>query len=719
MLPLNLAPAGRVSGTFVEGHNCWRVRQAPRAAFLIDAAAYFSALMEALEQAQEQIVILGWDIDSRVRLLPDRHPRNMPTRLGEFLNFLASRRRGLNIYLLGWDFHLVYMLERELMPVYKLGWNTHRRVHFHLDNHHPLTASHHQKIVVVDDKVAFVGGLDLAVRRWDTPEHRPEDKRRTDPNGAQYPAFHDIQMAVDGEVAASLGELARLRWQRATGVALPTPRRHAIDPWPRSTAPDVYDVPVAIARTFPAFADQPQVGEIKQLYLDSIGRAQRYIYIENQYFTCSSVTRALIERLKGPQGPEIIIVLPRGTPGWLEENTMGLLRAQLLRELRAGDLHGRLRVYHPAMRGRDFITVHAKTFIADDAFLRIGSSNLNNRSMGFDTECDLALEANDEPHIRAAIVGYRNRLLHEHTGIEPAAIDRVYAECHSLIHTIESQRGEDRWLEPITDSLPASIELPETLLVDPETPMAPEELLAEFVPEVVRETGRKRLLRNAAIVIALLGFAAAWHWTPLAQWLDPRTIADATAALSEQRWGPAALLLGYLVGGLTFFPITVLIVATALSFSPGWAFIYSLSGGLVATAGGYALGRLLSQDTVERLAGRRLRRLQHKLIERGFITTMTVRIVPVAPFGVINVVAGALHIRFRDLMLGTLVGMAPGILAITFFTDRLTAALRKPEPENLLVLALVVALIVATALWFRHWLSRSDAVAREHRPKSD
>ena len=87
---------------------------------------------------------------------------------------------------------------------------------FCLDGHHPVGASQHQKIVVVDDTVAFVGGFDLSKWRWDTPAHRPRDNRRIDPDGKPYPPFHDIQMAVDGPVARTLGRLARKRWLRAS-----------------------------------------------------------------------------------------------------------------------------------------------------------------------------------------------------------------------------------------------------------------------------------------------------------------------------------------------------------------------------------------------------------------------------------------------------------------------------------------------------------------------
>src|SRR3954467_11358589 len=93
---------------------------------------------------------------------------------------------------------VLYSLERELFPIVALGWLTPRRIRFCLDEDLPAGASHHQKIVVVDDAVAFCGGLDVTTRRWDTAEHRLDDARRVDPAGLPYRPFHDVQAVIDG-----------------------------------------------------------------------------------------------------------------------------------------------------------------------------------------------------------------------------------------------------------------------------------------------------------------------------------------------------------------------------------------------------------------------------------------------------------------------------------------------------------------------------------------
>ena len=99
-----------------------------------------------------------------------------------------------------------------------------------LDDAHPFSGSHHEKIVVVDDTVAFAGGVDLAIRRWDRPAHDARDPARVDPDGVPYLPMHDVHMIVDGDAAAALGERARARWQRATGQAPPPPNGHGTRP---------------------------------------------------------------------------------------------------------------------------------------------------------------------------------------------------------------------------------------------------------------------------------------------------------------------------------------------------------------------------------------------------------------------------------------------------------------------------------------------------------
>src|ERR1700752_4085299 len=219
MEPSRCAVPISVMGILRPPDNCWRIERASRAAVLIDAAAYFSALRDALRQARHSVFIVGWDLDGRTKLAGESCAADdgWALTLREFLVNMIEERPKLTIYLLAWDFAILYALEREPFPSLKLGWQTPDQIRFRLDNVLPAGASHHQKVIVIDDALAFSGGLDLAVRRWDTSWHHLDDPHRCDPSGKQYPPFHDVQMVVDGDAARALAELVHARWQRATG----------------------------------------------------------------------------------------------------------------------------------------------------------------------------------------------------------------------------------------------------------------------------------------------------------------------------------------------------------------------------------------------------------------------------------------------------------------------------------------------------------------------
>src|SRR5690606_27498594 len=152
------------------------------------------------------------DFNSRTRLHFDPAGKNdPPALLGDFLNYLVRRRRGLAIRILNWDYPMAFGTDRELRPLYGFGWSPARRVHLRYDDTHPFAGSHHQKVVVIDDAVAFIGGIDLTLKRWDTTEHRTRDSRRT-VDGMDYPPVHDLMMAVDGDAARALGNIVRARW---------------------------------------------------------------------------------------------------------------------------------------------------------------------------------------------------------------------------------------------------------------------------------------------------------------------------------------------------------------------------------------------------------------------------------------------------------------------------------------------------------------------------
>lgn len=695
--------------------NYHRLESAHRAAVLIDGETYFRVLHQALRRARHSVFIVGWDLHSEVRLIRDGDTGGYPERLGTLLDSLAQQRPDLVIYLLSWDFAMIYAMEREFFPRYKLKWRTHKRIHFALDGRHPVGASQHQKIVVIDDALAFAGGFDLSQWRWDTSRHLPEDERRTDPSGKPYPPFHDVQMMVDGPAARALGELVKARWTRSEGAPpeIPPPDADA-DPWPPSVKPDFRDVRIAIARTLPQNEDQPAATEVRQLYLDSIAAARRFIYIENQYLSAHCIGEALEARLKAENGPEVVLVLPEKTGGWLEQHTMDVLRGRLVARLQAADRHDRLRLYYPRLRERPHsaLMVHAKVMIIDDLLLRVGSSNLSNRSMGLDSECDLAIAAAPEDEgLQQSIGNIRTRLLAEHLGRKAEDVAQAVAAHGSLIKAIEALRGDGRTLAPLPVEIPDEVDrwVPETRLIDPEQPVPPDKLLNLFVPPEQLPAAYRHAVKALVLIAVVAGLAAVWRWTPLGDLIDLEALRAMAAWIHQQPLAPLLVAAAYVLGSLVALPVTLISIATVVVFGAWLGFLYALAGSWLSAMAVFSLGRWLGRDLVRRLAGSLLNRLSRKLSASGLLAVITVRIVPVAPFSVVNLIAGVSEIRWGDFALGTLLGMLPGVVAIVVLADRIAESLRHPDLTHVTILMAAIVLIGLALAALRRWVKRTGS----------
>ncbi|MCL4187608.1 MAG: phospholipase [Rhodobacteraceae bacterium] len=457
------------------GETCWRIEQADAVAVIIDAADYLRVVRDAMQHARHSILLIGWDFDTRIELDPADDDGDVPNKLGRFLKWLVKNRPELHVHLLKWNLGALQSLGRGDTPLVVLRWVMSSRVHFRLDHAHPAAAAHHQKIVVIDDALAFCGGIDMTADRWDTRAHTDDDPRRRRPTTRRrYGPWHDATAAVTGDAARALGDLARGRWERATREKLEPPPR--VEPhWPEGLEPLAEHVPVAISRTMPEYDGRKAVHEIEALYLAVIEATERTLYIESQYFASRKVAEAMAARLAEPDGPEFVVVNPESADGWLEEEVMGSSRARLLRLIERADVHDRFRLYTPVTEGGEDIYVHAKVLVMDDRLLRVGSSNLNNRSMGFDTECDLSMEAGaDEKELRTRILHLRHDLMAEHLGVAIEAVeDAVHAADGSLIQAIETLRSEGRSLVPFEPPELNELEeevLAENELLDPERP---------------------------------------------------------------------------------------------------------------------------------------------------------------------------------------------------------------------------------------------------------
>ena len=465
--------AGDLRQIVEEGRNCWRIARAREASVIVDAADYYHIIRSAMEQASQRIFIVGWDFDTRIALDPDEHGKGET--LGRFFLRLAKEKPERRIDILKWNFGALKQFFHPAAVLWLARWWRTRSIDFRLDSSHPVGCSHHQKIVVIDECLAACGGIDISTCRWDTSKHRDDDPRRTNPRGKPYMPWHDATMMLRGDVAGALAELGRERWKVATSEEL-----DPIDPcdndWPEDLPAMFEDVDIAIARTRAAYDDLPEVREIEALTLDMIAAAKRFIYFENQYFTSAKIAAAIADRMAEENPPEIVLVMPRTADGWLEQKAMDAARLKLVAAIGEKDAANRFRVYVPVTKGGEDIYVHAKIAIIDDRFLRVGSSNLNNRSQGLDTECDVivdtGLPANRDTG--PAMTALRHRLLAEHLGCSPEQFAEAEAQSESMVDAIKALRGKGKTLELLTmEDLGAADDfIASNELLDPESPDA-------------------------------------------------------------------------------------------------------------------------------------------------------------------------------------------------------------------------------------------------------
>jgi uncharacterized membrane protein YdjX (TVP38/TMEM64 family) len=355
--------------------------------------------------------------------------------------------------------------------------------------------------------------------------------------------------------------------------------------------------------------------------------------------------------------------------------------------------------------------VHAKVMVIDEDFVRIGSSNLSNRSMGLDSECDLAIAAETADAVRSTIARFRNRLIAEHMGAARDDVGAAIEKTGSLIRAIESLPKGERSLVPLSGEVPADVDkwVPEANLLDPEKPVEPDELFDYVVARDEQPLAYRHLMKVLLLIAGVLILAAVWRWTPAGEWLNMETALAAGEWIRRQPLSPVLVAVAYILGGLVAFPITLMIIVTVIVFGPWWGLFYALAGSTLSALVVFGTGRLLGHQVVHRFAGSLLNRLSRKLSASGLIAVITFRIVPVAPFSVINLIAGVSGIRLRDFAMGTIIGLLPGVLAIVFLADRISASLRRPELGSIAALAGGIVVAVAGLVGLRRWIKRKHA----------
>ncbi len=823
-----------------------RTARCDRFAPLIDAEEYFAAVRRSLLRARREVWILGWEIHSEIDLLRGEAAERAaeagepPVRLADLLLHVVTERPDLHVRLLIWEGASLFAAERQHLPRMKRPWSDHPRIELVWDKGAPRLASRHQKIVTIDDRVAFVGGIDLTHGRWDTREHRLRDDRRRAPGLIPRTGdpYHDLMSMVSGRAARMLADIARDRWRRATGEELAPPRlgprdadatasgeagpaasagdepgpcdsartaeRHAEadadaredaeangdpdasgdadadadagagaeanegaradvpedaaanapdsadadedeDPWPDEVTPLFGARPheLAIALTEPETDPSGGLREVEATFLAQIARARRLIFIETQYLTASVIADALAERLAEPDGPEVVIILPWGCPQMIQAMAHDPHRDRILDRLRDADRGARLGVYwitrdgpEPADPHAASVYVHAKLLVIDDELLRIGSANLNRRSMGLETECDVFVGAADEDE-RRAIAGFRHRLLAGLLDVETSDVAQAEDERDGVVAAIDRLRGGRRTLVPFRHRAPeriAAAALP-LELADPEHPLSIEDV--QEVMGTVRSHRRVRtwirrrwnglvggfrrapgrIAAGLLVVVAVLLIL----FTPLGG-TGPDEAIGWLRTLAAGPTGLAGVLVGFVALATVGAPVTVLLVALGVVRGGALGVGLGVAGVLAAAALGRAIGGLApgprdASHPESSECTSALRRVAEHVKRRGTLSVALIRNLPVAPFAVVNLACGVARVPWSAYLLGTVLGMLPGVVLLVLLGRGIAELLSDPQPRHLLVVGAVVAGIVGlTVLADR---MRAAWIARAERDEDD
>jgi phosphatidylserine/phosphatidylglycerophosphate/cardiolipin synthase-like enzyme len=378
-----------LSETPGDGQDIRPARDGNRVQVLVDGQDALGAMAEAIAGARSHVHIAGWFASPDFR--PTREP-GAPT----FAQLLASVAERVPVRVLLWAGPPapVFKPTRRMTRAARDGFVHGSKVRCVLDRRERTMHCHHEKIVVVDDEVAFVGGIDftdLAGDRLDTSAHSPD----------RVLGWHDVATRLHGPIVADVASHFAQRWSEVAGETLPEP---VVRPPAGSTC-------VQLVRTIPErtykFAERGEFS-ILQAYMRALRSAQSLVYLENQFLWSSEVVDVLVDKLLRPpqDGFRLLVVLPT-RPNDGADTTRG----QLGRLIDADDGNGRLLAVTVNSHSADKtapLYVHAKVGIVDDTWLTVGSANLNEHSLFNDTEVNIIIR--DPDQVRAT----RLRLWSEH-----------------------------------------------------------------------------------------------------------------------------------------------------------------------------------------------------------------------------------------------------------------------------------------------------------------
>jgi phosphatidylserine/phosphatidylglycerophosphate/cardiolipin synthase-like enzyme/uncharacterized membrane protein YdjX (TVP38/TMEM64 family) len=685
---------------FQPGENCWVESKARFSTPLIDCANYYKALHSAIVKASHSIFIVGWDIDSRIRLLrgKDEQQSEAPSVISDLLKWKAEQNPEIKIYLLRWDSSLAFFAQREMWAKEVWEEKTPDNVETVLDDTIPMGGSQHQKIVVIDDELVFSGGMDVSTNRWDTRDHPVISEERDGPDG-EYGPLHDVQMVSSGPVVVDFAKLVRWRWQRVADSS-PIDIREAAqngedaplpEAWPDDYPPLFENVQCALARTIPFMDEVEPAQEVRHMLLDLIKEAESVIYIENQFTTRQEIAEALNKQLKLKPELSVIIVSSYEPKGKFECEAFWASRIEFKAILEKGIDANRVKLTYSSiedMQGRKaYKRIHSKVMTIDDKYLVIGSSNLSNRSMTLDTEIDTVLYGNT-PQNKEKIAQVRNDLLAEHTGRALDDMPALFESMYPVEALMHNQIAHGYVLTEVRDEVftEHSVKNVFRALSDPEEPLISVPTLDGAALPARNPRRRSIMIMIGVTIVAVLGGLMFWASQSI-EWLSSDSI---NAFLEKSRGTYFALptvLLVYVIGGILFFPVTVLSLAVAAIFGPIWGPIYGIMGALLSSAILFGIGKVSGNAGLRKIGGPKVAAVDEKLKRSGIVGVAAIRMLPVAPFSLVNLVAGISSIGIIQFLIGTFLGMFPPMIAKGLVGDSIAQIWQNPSVETISYLA--------------------------------
>jgi phospholipase D1/2 len=221
-----------------------------------------------------------------------------------------------------------------------------------------------------------------------------------------------------------------------------------------------------------------------------------------------------------------------------------------------------------------------------------------------------------------------------------------------------------------------------------------------------RAQKRRLIVALLGVCAVVVGAALLWRFTPLAQIAQPEHIARRLDAVEKFRWAPLIFIATYVLGGLVMFPVTFLSAAVAIVFAPLEAVSVSFAGIMLSAALLHWVGARCLRGRARQALGRTIERVDEALSDRGIVTIATIRMIPLAPFTLVNIAAGSVGVRFRDYMLGTALGLAPGITVICLFGRQVRAFWRHPSMSAVLVAVGIGIAWIGLSIGLQRWVSR-------------